>query len=51
MVNDLEKVTEHIVRSVFHDSNVRVHVVINSQGCLVSAWVIWILTQTTSFKL
>jgi hypothetical protein len=37
MVSDLETVTEHVVRSVFHHSIFWVHVVINSQGQLVSA--------------
>jgi hypothetical protein len=50
MVNDLEKVIEHVVQIVFHHSIVRVHVVINSQGRLVSAWILGILARTTSFK-
>jgi hypothetical protein len=50
MVSDLEKVTKYVVRIVFHHSIVRVHVVINCQGRLVSAWILGILAQTTSFK-
>jgi hypothetical protein len=50
MVSDLEQVIEHVVRSVFHHSIVRVHVVINSQGRLVGAWILGILALTTSFK-
>jgi hypothetical protein len=43
MVNDLEKVTEHVVRIVFHHSIIRVHVVINIQRRLVGAWILGIL--------
>jgi hypothetical protein len=50
MVSDLEKITEHVVRSVFQHSIVRVHVVISSQGRLIGAWILGILAQTTSFK-
>jgi hypothetical protein len=50
MVNDLEKVTEHVVRIVFHHSIIRVHVVINIQRRLVGAWILGILARTTSFK-
>jgi hypothetical protein len=28
----------------------KVHVVVNSQGRLISAWILGILAQTTSFK-
>jgi hypothetical protein len=35
MLSYLKEVTEHIVRSVFHHSIVRVHVVFNCQGWLV----------------
>jgi hypothetical protein len=51
MVSDLKEVTEHIIRSVFHHSIVQVHVVVNVQGWLVSAWFLRTLVQTTSFKL
>jgi hypothetical protein len=50
MVSDLEKVTEHVVQSVFHHNIVRVHVVINSQGRLIDAWILGILARSTSFK-
>jgi hypothetical protein len=50
MVSDLERVTEHVVQSVFHHSIVQVHVVINSHGRLISAWILGILARTTSFK-
>jgi hypothetical protein len=50
MVNDLEKVTEHVVRILFHHSIIRVHVVINIQRRLVGAWILGILARTTSFK-
>jgi hypothetical protein len=44
MVSDLKKATKHIVQSVFHHSIVRVHVVIKSQGWLIGAWILEILT-------
>jgi hypothetical protein len=50
MVSDIEKITEYVVRSVFHHSIVRVHVVVNSQGRLISAWILGILTRITNFK-
>jgi hypothetical protein len=50
MVSDLKEVTEHIVRSIFHHSIVRVHVVVNSQSCLVGAWFLRTHAQATSFK-
>jgi hypothetical protein len=50
MVSDLEKVTEHVIRIVFHHSIVRVHVVINDQGWLIDAWILGILARTISFK-
>jgi hypothetical protein len=50
MVCDLKKVAEHVVRIVFHHSIIRVHVVVNFQGWLVSAWILRILARTTSFK-
>jgi hypothetical protein len=50
MVSDLEKVTEHVIRIVFHHSIVRVHVVVNSQGRLIGAWIMGILARTTNFK-
>jgi hypothetical protein len=43
MVSDLEKVTEHVIRIIFHHSIVRVNVVINSQGRLVIVWIMGIL--------
>jgi hypothetical protein len=51
MVSDIKEVTEHIVRSIFHHSIVRVHVIVNNQGWLVGAWFLRTLAQTTSFKL
>jgi hypothetical protein len=51
MVSDLKEVTEHIVQSVFHHNIARVHVVVNSQGWLVGAWILRILARTTSFNL
>jgi hypothetical protein len=48
MVSDLEKVTEHVVRSVFHHSIVRVHVVVNNQGRLIGTWILRILARTTA---
>jgi hypothetical protein len=50
MVSNLEKVTEHVVRIVFHHSTVRVHVIINYQGWVIGAWILGILARTTSFK-
>jgi hypothetical protein len=50
MVSDLEQVVKHVVQIVFHHSIVRVHVVVNIQRRLVSAWILGILARTTSFK-
>jgi hypothetical protein len=50
MASDLEKVAEHVIRIIFHHSIVQVHVVINSQGWLIGAWILGILARTTSFK-
>jgi hypothetical protein len=50
MVSDLGKVTEHVIQIMFHHSIVRVHVVVNCQGRLIGAWILGILSRTTSFK-
>jgi hypothetical protein len=50
MVNNLEKITEHIVQIIFHHSIVRVHIVVNIQYRLVGAWILGILARTISFK-
>jgi hypothetical protein len=50
MVSDLEKVTDHVIRIVFQHCIVRVHVVINSQGWLIGAWILGILARETSFE-
>jgi hypothetical protein len=50
MLSDLEMITEHVVQIVFHHSIVQVHVVINSQGRLIGAWILEIHARTTSFK-
>jgi hypothetical protein len=43
MVSDLEKITQYVVRIIFHHSIVRVHVVINIQRRLIDAWILGIL--------
>jgi hypothetical protein len=50
MVSDLEKVTEHVVQIVFHNSIIPVHVVVNCQGRLIGAWILGILARATIFK-
>jgi hypothetical protein len=50
MVSGLEKITKHIIQIIFHHNTVRVHIVINSQGRLIGAWILGILARTTSFK-